>query len=1237
MMVFDSIMQWNMQSYRQKFSNLKCLLHKYAPLCVCLQETLLNPDNLQHYPPSQYTMVHSRRARQDGHERGAAVLIHKRIQYNVIQLNTDLQAAAVTIHFQRKFTICSLYLPHHNITYAQLDNLVQQLPIPFLLLGDVNATNTLWGSPTTNTRGHLFDTLILNHSITILNDGSPTHHHIQTGTFSIIDIALCSSSRADDFEYEVISDSYSSDHFPVRVAWKQPPPLMTPNPRFKIEQAKWKEFTELTHFHNDNIKDIPIEDLLKQITHTILQAADSTIPKTSGNLRRPPVPWWNDNCTKARRNRIRAERAFNRNPTIENRIARNRTRAFAQYTLNSSRKQSFQLYVQSINQRSSLHEVWKKVRKIEGKFSPSPSPVLRDSDGVIHSSPKECANIFAKHYSNVSSSDNYTLKFQRYKEQSEKRTINFESADHFDYNLPISMIELKQALSTVQESSPGEDGITYSMLKHCHPTLMIAILCLMNRIFHEHTFPEAWRVTITIPIPKPTGASEEPKNSRPISLSSCLCKAMEKILNARLMWFLEKGNHINITQSGFRKKRSTTDHLIHIETALRQSLADKQHTIAVFFDLTKAYDMAWRYGIIRSLHEFGLRGSLPIFIQNFLTDRYFKVRVGSSLSERFPLSEGIPQGSVLSCTCFIIAINTITSAIPQTVHSLLYVDDLTIYCTGSNINMIQRQLQLAINTLQTWSQKTGFKFSDSKTVSMHICRKHNCSKSAPHLTINKTPIKCVNSTKFLGLTLDSSLTWKPHITTVKKKTNKSLDLLKKLSHSKYGSDSKTLLRLYIMLIKPTIEYGLEAYASAAPTYLNSLYAIQNAAIRIATGAFRSSPVVSLHALTSVLPSNYSYHLKQLNLYMRLIVNPTHPMNDLVIDQEDLNADVIQERTPPKSFLSRASSLHLLYQLDTSRILGEFYSQKPPWKICCITVCTDLFEFTKKDFPPNVMRNIFNNHATQHENTTCIYTDGSKTERGVGYAFKCQQHTHQCHILDIASIYSAELLAIRDAIDYAINTIRIGNITILTDSRSAIQAISSPFSPNPIVQKIQDLIIDSSLTFCFCWTPSHIGIPGNEQVDILAKESINLQLTPLSLPRSDHKCHIKNILRNSWQQSWNNIADNKLREIQPTIPRKYNDFQQRSWSIKLARLRLGHTRLTHEYLMKKEPRPTCDYCDEIPLTVKHILAECPRYNEKRLIFGCPGPPTLASILDPKNCGYDGSLRYFLQSIDIINKI
>ena len=109
---------------------------------------------------------------------------------------------------------------------------------------------------------------------------------------------------------------------------------------------------------------------------------------------------------------------------------------------------------------------------------------------------------------------------------------------------------------------------------------------------------------------------------------------------------------------------------------------------------------------------------------------------------------------------------------PPTIKSLLFVDDFTIYYSGYNVNNIQRQLQLALNSLEVWCQETGHKFSTGKTVSMHICRKHNCPKLAPFISIYKTPITCVSSTRFFGVTIDSSLTWRQNLINLKIKSNK---------------------------------------------------------------------------------------------------------------------------------------------------------------------------------------------------------------------------------------------------------------------------------------------------------------------------------------------------------------------------------------------------------------------------------------------------------------------------------
>merc|ERR1719341_189647 len=110
-----------------------------------------------------------------------------------------------------------------------------------------------------------------------------------------------------------------------------------------------------------------------------------------------------------------------------------------------------------------------------------------------------------------------------------------------------------------------------------------------------------------------------------------------------------------------------------------------------------------------------------------------------------------------------IAINDATRDLPVGVRSSLYVDDLTIYMSGNSTNLIERQLQTAINRLERWSTKTGFNFSPGKSVAMHICRKRGCPKMAHQFMMKNTPILAKETTSYLGVMMDSSLTWTPHI------------------------------------------------------------------------------------------------------------------------------------------------------------------------------------------------------------------------------------------------------------------------------------------------------------------------------------------------------------------------------------------------------------------------------------------------------------------------------------------
>ena len=126
-----------------------------------------------------------------------------------------------------------------------------------------------------------------------------------------------------------------------------------------------------------------------------------------------------------------------------------------------------------------------------------------------------------------------------------------------------------------------------------------------------------------MPIAKPGKDSKDPNNYRPIALTSCVCKTMERMINDLLDWYLESSSLITEAQSGFRKTQSTMDHLVRFVTCVREGFLKREHVVSIFFDIEKAYDTTWKYGIMKYLHDMDLRGGLPLFIQNYLTDRKF--------------------------------------------------------------------------------------------------------------------------------------------------------------------------------------------------------------------------------------------------------------------------------------------------------------------------------------------------------------------------------------------------------------------------------------------------------------------------------------------------------------------------------------------------------------------------------------------------------------------------------------
>ena len=164
------------------------------------------------------------------------------------------------------------------------------------------------------------------------------------------------------------------------------------------------------------------------------------------------------------------------------------------------------------------------------------------------------------------------------------------------------MWELKQALQKFNNSAAGPDEVHYNLLTHLPESVLSVLLKVYNSIWESKTFPPSWREAVVAPIAKAGKDPKNPTNYRPIALTSCLCKTMERMVNARLMWCLESEGHLCDVRCGFRKNRSTVDHLVRFESFVREAFIKKEHVVAIFGNLEKAYDTTWKHGILRDLH-----------------------------------------------------------------------------------------------------------------------------------------------------------------------------------------------------------------------------------------------------------------------------------------------------------------------------------------------------------------------------------------------------------------------------------------------------------------------------------------------------------------------------------------------------------------------------------------------------------------------------------------------------------
>ena len=265
-------------------------------------------------------------------------------------------------------------------------------------------------------------------------------------------------------------------------------------------------------------------------------------------------------------------------------------------------------------------------------------------------------------------------------------------------------------------SAPGDDGITYLLLKRLPKTILTYIATLFQKALNVGYFPDSWKRAKVKMIAKPNKDAKLSKNYRPISLLPCLGKVFERLIADRLSFHMEEAKLFSKYQTGYRKGRMTTEHLLRLSEETSSSFKKKEISMSLFLDAESAFDKAWHDAIRYKLHRtLKLPSRLVWLISSFLTERKLSVTVGNSTSREVHMKAGTPQGSALSPLLYLILVNDIPETITEYVSLTQFANDIGLWARAYTFYGCLNKLQRGINILESWCRRWRIKLNGTKS------------------------------------------------------------------------------------------------------------------------------------------------------------------------------------------------------------------------------------------------------------------------------------------------------------------------------------------------------------------------------------------------------------------------------------------------------------------------------------------------------------------------------------------
>lgn len=774
-----NIGQFNSRSIFKKMDEIRNIFSNINLHIIGVTETWLKP----HVPDSAIRLNDFQIFRNDRTTHAGGVMFYVRcgIKATVI---TQSSSACIEYLFleliinRNKLLVGVVYNPKRSNNLSSFYTLLSQLSSQYkdvIITGDFNKDLL-----NLNIKRSLEDNLN-NIALFIYPTYMPTHF-IANASPTLLDIFLTSNVSKIVF-YDQLSLGIS-DHDFIYISYNIPITVEPTQPIFIRDFSKININTLEQQFSALSWTDIyycsNIDDMLTIFNHLISLLLNHNVPFKQISLSNNKNPkWFKNYIKKSILERDLAYNAWKRNRTQENLLQFRRLRNLVTSQVRYEKRKFWTLKLKT----KSSKKLWSSIRSM--------GICHKNKDVHIDISPDSLNNFF------TSSQKTDSLRFPY------NYCLN-DPSNAFQLR-NVSPDEVRIAISKIKTNAVGLDEIPLSFIKILLPMLLPYITHIFNFCITSSTFPFIWKTAKLIPIPKQNN-QQSVSDFRPISILPSLSKALESLINSQLSEYLLSSNFISNDQSGFRNKRSTTSALLKITNDLYSAMDRQCASLLVLLDFAKAFDSVNHSILLEKLSAFYNFSENTIkLISSYLNNRFQTVYLNSQYSNLSEVKSGIPQGSILGPTLFLLFINDLPSVLHYT-NCHLFADDVQLYASSKvcTISETFKNINTDLQNVTNWSLQNGLFLNPKKSQTLLIAKTDIRLNADTHLEINNENIPFVTKVKNLGVIINTRLKWNDHISNICKKVYFSLRTLWSVSDI---TPVEARRKLVIALLLPLFTYA----------------------------------------------------------------------------------------------------------------------------------------------------------------------------------------------------------------------------------------------------------------------------------------------------------------------------------------------------------------------------------------------------------------------------------------------